>query len=407
MALPRIPLRFGPAILASVVLSVSTALASAPGHFDPYYSGPPCPDSHIDRTYSQFQVNLGDEPRLFSGILRSDAEGGARLLEAQGRTIELVSNSSRAEWLLGYPLLEGKVGVWARPILRPDCSVSESSLYVEAIFPLVLFQGAIDPILDIFRMGGTRELRDAVLRYRRALTGSEDGVPHSIHHTRRHGSAASHLEKALFSPDLATAERPWRVRLMDSKEPAPGTGSIQILVSGSDGSTGMFGHIAVGVGDHVFNVYPNGSDRGAPGPVPLWDYLFNAERGQALRRPTWVLRLDGISDDVVSTIDREMTELTREMEEGESRYHPTGNNCTLATLKALRRLGFKVAGGRYFTKRFPRPAFSHVLHQVPDLVESGKLNLSGAELWYIPQVPERASVGGAPNRPLLDRSRIN
>ena len=32
----------------------------------------------------------------------------------------------------------------------------------------------------------------------------------------------------------------------------------------------------------------------------LGEYLFSVERGQVLRRPNWVLRIGGVSDDVLS-----------------------------------------------------------------------------------------------------------
>ena len=69
-------------------------------------------------------------------------------------------------------------------------------------------------------------------------------------------------------------------------------------------------------------------------------------------------------------------------------------------------LGFEVARARYFTRRFPRPAFAHILADLPGLIASGRLPACRIELIYVPQVPTRETEGSAPNRPLRDRSRV-
>jgi hypothetical protein len=218
--------------------------------------------------------------------------------------------------------------------------------------------------------------------------------------------AASRLEQAIFARDAARDRTPWRVRLLGPEDPLPEFGTIDVLLSGGDGSVGVFGHISVGAGGTVYNIYPKGSERGAPDEVPLWDYLFNAQRGMALGRPTWILRLEGLPDRVVAPFDREMRRQVDDIKEGRVPYHPTQNNCTVARLKGLSGLGFSVARTRYFTRRFPRPTFATLLEELPGLLASGRLPACRVELIYVPQVPTRETEGSAPNRPLRDRGRI-
>lgn len=121
----------------------------------------------------------------------------------------------------------------------------------------------------------------------------------------------------------------------------------------------------VGVSRQVYDVHPKGSDRGAPGPAPLWDHLFNTQRGQALRRPTWLLRLEGLPVDVARAFHAAMREQIDDILDGRTPYHPTANNCTTVSRGALEGVGFEVAAPRYFTRRFPRPAFVHALARPP------------------------------------------
>jgi hypothetical protein len=193
---------------------------------------------------------------------------------------------------------------------------------------------------------------------------------------------------------------------MGPEHPLPERGTVDVLLSGGDGSVGVFGHISVAAGGIVYNIYPKGSERGAPDLVPLWDYLFNAQRGMALRRPTWILRLEGLPDSLVAGFDHEMRRQVDDIKENRVPYHPTQNNCTTASLKGLSGLGFEVARARYFTRRFPRPAFATILSDLPGLIASGRLPACRVELIYVPQVPTRETEGSAPNRPLRDRSRV-
>jgi hypothetical protein len=404
-------------MLAALVMTLGSALPAAlstepaagrqPDRFALYYSGPPCAGGPIDRTFSQFQVNMAGEPGLVAGRLRAAADGAAVLGTGGGRIVRLLSNASRGEWLLDYPFLGDGAGVWGRPVLGPDCAVAAGALYVEAIAPLALMQGAIDPALDLMRRDGADGLIEAVRLYRAALLdGEEQDEEIELPAVGRRGAVAR-LEQQLFSPDHARAGIPWRVRLLGPEEPPAGSESVEILLSGSDGSTGMFGHIAVGGAGVVYNVYPKGSDRGAPGPTPILDYLFNTQRGQALRRPTWVLRLEGLPREVAAAFHEAMRGQIDDIEEGRAPYHPTANNCTTVSMKALGEVGFAIAPARYFTRRFPRPAFVHILARLPRLVASGRLSVARVELSYVPQAPRRLFEGGAPNRPLRDRSRVN
>ena len=396
------------AIVGTTLLHVPPAPSgstSPPNRFGLYYSGPPCPEVQVDRTYSQFQVNLARESELLEGRLIGGPEGVAVIARDAGQGIELVSNASRADWLLSYPFIEDGIGVWGRPILGPRCQTEEGSFYVEAVFPLVLLQGSIDPRLDLMRRSGVSGLQQEVRAYRGALSESS-GKPEVDPLVIPTFHAAERLEEELFEHEAARGLVPWRVRLMGPEEPFDPSGTVNILLSGADGSTGMFGHIAVGGDGQVYNIYPKGSDRGAPDILPLGDYLFNAQRGMAMRRPTWILRLEGLPQDVVAAFDHDMRSQIQDIQDGRAVYHPTANNCTVASLRALTHLGFEVAAAHYFTRRFPRPAFARILERLPGLISSDVLKVRRVELIFVPQVPVRPSEGGAPNRPLRDRSRL-
>jgi hypothetical protein len=359
----------------------------------------------VDRTFSQFQVNLAGEPELLKGRLVGGPEGVAVLAREAGQGIELLSNASRADWLLSYPFIEDGIGVWGRPILGPGCETQEGSFYLEAIYPLVLLQGPIDPRLDLMRRVGVPGLQEEVRAYRAAL-GEASGKPEIDPLVVPTFHAAERLEEQLFEHEAARGLAPWRVRLMGPEETVDPSGTVDILLSGADGSTGMFGHIAVGGAGQVYNIFPKGSDRGAPTVLPLGDYLFNAQRGMAIRRPTWILRLEGLPGEVMAAFDRDMRSQIEDIQEGRTAYHPTANNCTIASLRALTHLGFEVSAAHYFTRRFPRPAFARVLERLPGLISADTLRVRRVELIFVPQVPVRPSEGGAPNRPLRDRSRL-
>ena len=395
------------AVLSAAVAPPAAIAADGSARFGQYYSGPPCLDGagQVDRTWSQFQVNLGSDPVLTAGRLTATTAGGAVLVGSDDRNIELLTNASRADWLLQYPLLDDGVGVWGRPILGPGCIEAEGSLYVESLFPTALLESAIAPRLDLMGRPDAAGLQDPVNRYRWALA-RHDAQHRAFATPAPAGHAADRLEKAIFERDAARDRLPWRVRLMGPEDPLPEFGTVDVLLSGGDGSVGVFGHISVGAGGLVYNIYPKGSERGAPDLVPLGDYLFNAQRGMALRRPTWILRLEGLPDGIVSRFDTEMRRQVDDIKEGRIPYHPTQNNCTVASLKGLSGLGFEVARARYFTRRFPRPAFAHILADLPGLIASGRLPACRIELIYVPQVPTRETEGSAPNRPLRDRSRV-
>ncbi|HEV8199865.1 MAG TPA: hypothetical protein VGS03_07585 [Candidatus Polarisedimenticolia bacterium] len=406
--------RFGLAVLfagigapfAAGPAAGSSAAAEGPARFGQYYSGPPCAvTSPVDRTWSQFQVNLGSAPILTAGRLTATTAGGAILVGGDDRDIELLTNASRADWLLDYPLLDDGVAVWGRPILGPGCTEADGSLYVESLFPTALLADAIVARLDLMQRPDAAGLQDAIRRYRWALA-RHDATHRAYAEPAPAGHAADRLEKAIFERDAARDRLPWRVRLMGPEDPLPEFGTVDLLLSGGDGSVGVFGHISVGAGGIVYNIYPKGSERGAPDLVPLGDYLFNAQRGMALRRPTWILRLEGLPDRLVNDFDREMRQQVEDIKAGRVAYHPTQNNCTVASLKGLSGLGFEVARARYFTRRFPRPAFAAVLDDLPGLIASGRLPACRVELIYVPQVPTRETEGSAPNRPLRDRSRV-
>ena len=400
-------LRFTLAITVSTTLPGTLRAEEIAARFGQYYSGPPClvSQGQVDRTWSQYQVNLGSDPVLTAGRLMATTAGGAVLVSRDDRDIELLTNASRADWLLDYPLLEDGVGVWGRPILGPGCIEAEGSIYVESLFPTALLESAIAPRLDLMGRPDAAELQDAVKRYRWALA-RRDPQHRAWAEPAPATNASDRLEKAIFERDAARDRLPWRVRLMGPEDPLPEFGTVDVLLSGGDGSVGVFGHISVAASGIVYNIYPKGSERGAPDLVPLWDYLFNAQRGMALRRPTWILRLEGLPDDLVAGFDREMRRQVGDIKEGRVPYHPTQNNCTVASLKGLSGLGFEVARARYFTRRFPRPAFAHILADLPGLMASGRLPACRIELIYVPQVPTRETEGSAPNRPLRDRSRV-
>ncbi|HKY31982.1 MAG TPA: hypothetical protein VJV23_05550 [Candidatus Polarisedimenticolia bacterium] len=391
-----------PAALAG--LPTTSPVTPIPERFGIHASGAPCSRVPLDRTYGQFQVNLGSEAEVVRGKLLRGEGGEAVLAGCDGRVM-LVTNASRADWLLTYPRIEGEVGVVARRVFESDCSVADDRLYVEALFPIGLLEGEIPEALDPARRREPDALQQALGTYRRAL--QRDRAVTAGHGRPTIGFAAARLEEALFAPHAARSGEPWRAALLGGIDPEPEAATMDIVLSGSDGSVGMFGHIAVGVGGQVYNVYPRGSDRGSPEPVPLADYLFNAQRGQALRRPTWILRLEGLDAPLVAGLHERMQREIDGIQEGSVPYHPTANNCTLVSLRALEMIGMDVAPVRYFTRRFPRPAFVHVLDSLPRLAASGRLGVKRIELAFIPQVAVRITEGGAPNRPLRDRSRID
>src|SRR3989442_12272713 len=112
------------AIVGTTLLQVPSVLpggTAPPNRFGLYYSGPPCPEVQVDRTYSQFQVNLAREPELLEGRLIGGPEGVAVIARDSGKGIELLANSSRAAWLLSYPFIEDGIGVEGAPIRRPGC----------------------------------------------------------------------------------------------------------------------------------------------------------------------------------------------------------------------------------------------------------------------------------------------
>ncbi|HKQ96889.1 MAG TPA: hypothetical protein VJV75_03325 [Candidatus Polarisedimenticolia bacterium] len=415
----------GTGIVAGVVVAVATMVAGvapagaggaaakqgasrpveAARRFGQYYSGPPCPFTRVDRTWSQFQVNLGEQLVLLPGRLTASTDGGVMLQAEDSRTVELLTNASRADWLLDYPLLDDEVGVYGHPILGEGCTESEGSIYIESLFPFTLFENAITSRLDLMGRGDSMELQDAVRRYRWALSRHDPEHRAEVEPARA-GGAAEHMQEALFERNAAVDRMPWRVRLMGAEDPLPELGTIDVLLSGGDGSVGIFGHISVAANGVAYNIYPLGSERGAPDFVPLYDYFFNAQRGMALRRPNWILRLQGLPPDTIAKFDEVMRVQVEQIKEGRVPYHPTQNNCTVASLKGLSTLGFELSKARYFSWRFPRPAFSVILDELPELIGSGRVPACRVELIYVPQVPTRPSEGAAPNRPIRDRSKV-
>jgi len=254
-------------VLVAGGLAPGIARAAAPDRFATYYPGPPCAASVVDRTWSQFQVNLGTETVLVPGRLMASTEGGVVLVGDDERRIKLLTNASRADWLLDYPLLDTGVGVWGRPTLGPGCIESEGALYVESLFPVALLEGAIAPALDLMARTDSARLQEGVRRYRWAL-GRHDVQQRALVEPARSTGAADRIEEALFDHDAARGGMPWRARLMGPEDPAPAAGTVDVLLSGADGSVGLFGHISVGTAGVVYNIYPLGSGRGAPDVVP-------------------------------------------------------------------------------------------------------------------------------------------
>jgi hypothetical protein len=371
--------------------------SQAPDHVEPYYSGPPCPDYVADRTYSQFQVNLVSDLETATGTLVAGRDGQAFLRRDDGAQVRLVSNASRIDWLLSYPYIDTEVRVIGRSILAPDCTVRTDVIYAEAVYPSILLEETIAPELDLRMRSEHPALRLAVEELRKAL---EDG------RAGRDGGAVSRLENELFEDEVASAIEPWRVLLAGPEEPLPTASAVDLVLSGSNGGAGLFGHIAVGIEGGVYNVYPKGSDRGAPTEVPLGEYLFSAKRGQAVHRPSWVLRVEGLPERVVEDIREAIRQQVDRIDSGERPYHPTKNNCVTTCLASLEPVGIKVSKARYFTRRFPRPVFSKVLRALPRIVEKAGPEGIRIELWYVPQVGIRPLAGGAPNRPMWDGTRL-
>jgi len=367
-----------------------------PDHFERYYSGPPCPEDTADRTFSQFQVNLTRRLETATGTLAAGAKGEAILRLDDGRHVQLVSNASRVDWLLAYPHLDTEMRVLGRSILASDCTVRNDAFYVEALYPTLLLDETIVPELDLRAINGYPSLQQAVEGMREALADGTAGPD---------GSAIARLEHALYAEEAASASEPWRALLAGPAEPLHSADSIDVLLSGSDGGAGMFGHIAVGVDGDVYNIYPKGSDRGAPMAVSLGEYLFSAQRGQAMRRPSWVLRIEGLPARMVQEIREAIQRQVDRIDSGERPYHPTRNNCVTACLRSLEPAGIKVSHARYFTRRFPRPVFSKVLSALPRLVDKAGPDRIRIELWFVPQVGIRPLTGRAPNRPMWDRTR--
>jgi len=396
--------------IGSLVLAIGQLLGVSlepPERIALYYSGARCSATHVDRTYSSFQVNLDEQHRLLTGRLASQ-EGEAVLLSREAGPVRLVSNASRADWLLAYPLTGSEVGVWGRSIHGEDCARREGIIYMESLYPSLLFEDRIDPRVDLATRIDAAELAEALAGYGWALS-PKSRAEFPPHMSPRRRNAMDRLEKTLFSDEWSRMETPWRIRIYGpegARDAASSARTVSLLLSGSDGSTGMFGHISVAIGHEVFNVYPRGSERGSPGIVPLWDYLFNAQRGQALRRPTWMLRLDGLPEELVASLEARMLAEVGDIEEGRSVYHPVKNNCTTLCVNALAALGLDPPSARYFTKRFPRPAFTRLLEQIKERVSSGRLEIGRAEMAFIPQVPEGPRLGTAPNRPFWDGARL-
>jgi hypothetical protein len=369
-----------------------------PDHFELYYSGPPCPEYEADRTFAQFQVNLARHLEAATGALVAGSEGEAFLRLGDGRDVHLVSNASRVDWLLAYPWVDTEVQVIGRSILTSNCTIRRDAFYVEAIYPSILLDEAILPQLNLRTRGDYTALRYAVEGLRKALADGTAGPD---------GSAVARLEHELYAEEVASASEPWRVLLAGPAQPLSDSSAIDVVLSGSDGGAGLFGHIAVGIDGEVYNVYPKGSERGAPMAVPLGEYLFSAQRGQAIRRPSWVLRIEGLPERTVDEIREAIQRQVDRIDSGERPYHPTRNNCVTACLRSLKPAGIKVSRTRYFTRRFPRPVFSKVLNALPRLVEKAGPDGLRVELWYVPQVGIRPLTGRAPNRPMWDRTRPN
>lgn len=81
------------------------------------------------------------------------------------------------------------------------------------------------------------------------------------------------------------------------------------------------------------------------------------------------------------------------------RVHAQNRALTLRRRPSRLRAGVEPAGS-------PAEEGRKILSDLPDLVAGGKLEARRVELIYVPQVPRRPAVGGAPNRPLRDRSKV-
>ncbi len=77
----------GTNVLGAALISVASDLSGngpVPHRFGLYYSGPPCAYSQVDRTFSQFQVNLDPDRELLEGRLGAAGDGRAVLEGGSG-----------------------------------------------------------------------------------------------------------------------------------------------------------------------------------------------------------------------------------------------------------------------------------------------------------------------------------
>jgi hypothetical protein len=220
--------------------------------------------------------------------------------------------------------------------------------------------------------------------YKAAIAQAEDG-----------GGASESFREQVFSSPESAAERPWAVCLYRDPDREPGSmqGWVEVILSGDDGSGGAFGHIAAGGGGSMINIYPPASDRGATGKVPTSSYLFSVLRGQSLHRPNWLLRLEGVSQETVEKLVDVLSEEARKVQEDEKRFHPTGNNCAVATLKGLEVLGFCIPSWNPRARKSPRRLFEKLLVDLPEIVEA--LQPAVVEFWYFPQAHSATKTRGS------------
>src|SRR2546428_1387348 len=163
------------AVVGTTLLNVPSVLSGGtapPSRFGLYYSVPPCPEVQVDRTYSQFQVNLARDPELLKGRLIGGPDGVAVMARDARQGIELLSNASRADWLLSYPFIDDGVGVWGRPILGAGCQTQAGSFSAEAGFPLGLLDGETEAGLAPRRRPGGPRPPGPVRGYGHALASA-------------------------------------------------------------------------------------------------------------------------------------------------------------------------------------------------------------------------------------------